>query len=85
MSRRLRLTADEYRMLRCYEAVNGQALGDADQVEDILDEMRRVLDAKDDAAAGQIIEWWGGWDRGWQSHPTAESWSRAFRERWATP
>lgn len=45
---------------------------------DIRNELQQVIDAKSDRAAGNIVRWWGCWDR----ELTATKYARTVRQLW---
>lgn len=52
-----------------------------DEQLDIRNELQQVIDAKSDRAAGNIVRWWGCWDR----KLTATKYARTVRELWRKP
>ena len=46
--------------------------------EDILNELKRVVAAKSDRTAANVVRWWGCWDRTY----TAISFARRARAKW---
>lgn len=45
---------------------------------DIRDEIEKIINAKSDRSAANVIQWWGCWDR----KRTATSFARRVREEW---
>ena len=45
-----------------------------------IEELRAVVAADSDEAAGALIEWWGGWGT-WQEFESPGEWADEFRRR----
>lgn len=64
---------------RIYNAMGGEFWN----AEDVVPELRQVLAADSDEAAGAVIDWWGGWGQ-WQGYDSATEYAREFRRLAAT-